>query len=172
MMTYRGWVSVAAALMTTALTVPCKAAEDCLPGEFLTISGKIKRFTDAKRKVYVFSETDLINLPPTKIRTSSVWTPVSDWTGPSLKSILDKVGVEQSATKLHPIALDEFASTIPLQDIGKYEPVVAHSRDGKRLLDAKYGPMFIVYPRDSHPELQNPTAETKFVWALCKIEVL
>lgn len=171
-MTRRGWVSAAAALLTTVLVVPCKAAEDCLPGEFLTISGKINRFTDAKRKVYVFSEAEFIKLPSIRMRTSSVWTPVSDWTGPSLKSILEKVGVEPSATKLHPIALDEFASTIPLQDVAKYEPVVAHSRDGKRLLDAKYGPMFIVYPRDSHPELQNPTAETKFVWALCKIEVL
>lgn len=164
------WALLCAALAGTA--AHAGKNEDCPPGTFLTITGKIKRFTDPAKKVYRFSEADFLRLSAKTISTSSEWTPVSKWTGPSLKDVLDVPGLDPSATTLRPIALDEFASSIPLTDLATYNPLIAHSRDGKRLHDAKYGPMFIVYPRDQHRELQNPASEAKLVWALCKIEVL
>jgi hypothetical protein len=58
-----------------------------------------------------------------------------------------------------------------MSDLATYGPLIAHTKDGKRITDLKHGPLFIVFPRDKHPELKSPAAGVKFVWALCKIEV-
>jgi len=144
---------------------------ECPAGSFLTVSGKIKRFTDSASQSFRFSEAELLKLPSKKLKTSVDWSPVAEWAGPTIDDVLKVAGIDSSATKLRAVAHDSFAANIPLTDLATYGPLIAHTKDGKRLTDPKHGPLFVVYPRDQQPELQTAAAGVKFVWALCKIEV-
>jgi hypothetical protein len=68
-------------------------------------------------------------------------------------------------------AIDAYEITIPITDLTKYRPVMAHTQDGKRLEIATRGPLFLVYPRDQYPELTAIKGQAQFVWMVCKIVV-
>lgn len=141
----------------------------CPPKAFLTVEGKITNVNEPKRAAHVFSEEEVLRLPRASVRTSTVWTPVSTWSGPTLESVLQAAGVRSDATQLRVTALDNFESVVPVADVRKYQPVLAYEWDGKRLKGSKYGPLYVVYPRDDHAELMNPVAEARMVWAVCRI---
>jgi len=157
----------------TALTQAAHAADstECPVGAMLAVTGKIKNFNDKATASYRFSEAELLKLPTKKLKTGSEWTPVVEWTGPTIDEVLKVAGIDASATKLRAVAHDGFAAMIPLSDLAAYGPLVAHTKGGQRITDTKHGPLFVAYPRDQHPELQTQAAGVKFVWALCKIEV-
>ena len=56
---------------------------ECPAGSFLTVSGKIKRFSDSTSQSYRFSEAELLKLPSKKLKTGVDWSPVAEWTGPA-----------------------------------------------------------------------------------------
>jgi hypothetical protein len=135
----------------------------------LDITGKITHFTDKKAGVYHFSEKDLLGLKPYTIKTSTTWTPESAFTGPKLSDVLDKVGVTGTILEMH--ALDDYTYSIPVSDAKQYGVVLAYSMNGERIKADRFGPIFVIYPRDDHEELRKPTAEAKFVWQLSRIVV-
>ena len=110
-------------------------------------------------------------MPVATVTTSTVWNPRSAWTGPSLQTVIAAAGMKPGAKQLRVTALDNFESVIPLSDLATYKPVLAHSLNAKQLKGSKYGPLYVVFPRDDHSELLNPAAEAKMVWAVCKINV-
>ncbi|WP_374563693.1 molybdopterin-dependent oxidoreductase [Ideonella sp.] len=171
-MTFTHAAASFATLMALAAS-PAHAADstECPAGAMLAVSGKIKNFNDKASASYRYSEAELLKLPTKKLKTGSEWTPVAEWTGPTIAEVLKAAGVDPSATKLRAVAHDGFAAIIPLTDLATYGPLVAHTKDGQRITDTKHGPLFVAYPRDQHPELQTQAAGVKFVWALCKIEV-
>ncbi|MEK8030907.1 oxidoreductase [Ideonella sp. DXS29W] len=173
-MTFRAWASGAALLVLAWAAPLVRAAEnhpECPTGAVLALTGKIQHINDKATASYRFSEADLLKLPTKTLKTGSEWTPVAEWSGPTIEAVLKVVGVDKSATRLRAVAHDGFAAMIPLSDLSTYGPVVAHTKDGQRINDPKHGPLFIAYPRDQHPELQTAAAGVKFVWALCTIEV-
>lgn len=159
----------AAALLLAGSAIA--AGDKCPLDTFLTVSGKITRHNDPAAQVFRFSEADLLRLPASSLHTSTVWTPLTTYTGPTLAAILQAAGAEPTAKQLHLVALDDFESSVPYNDIQHYAPIVAHTMNGRRISNEKYGPLFLVYPRDAHAELQNPKAESRFVWELCRIDV-
>ena len=167
--------NTAAALLAVALSIPAAAqaadSPECPTGAVLAVTGRIKNFNDKTTASYRYSEADLLKLPTKKLKSGSEWTPVVEWTGPTIEQVLKAAGVDASATRLRAVAHDGFAAIIPLSDLAAYGPLVAHTKDGQRIADPKHGPLFIAYPRDQHPELQTAAAGVKFVYALCKIEV-
>jgi hypothetical protein len=135
----------------------------------LDITGKITHFTDKKASVYHFTEKDLLGLKPYTIKTSTTWTPVSAFTGPKLSDVLDKVGATGTILEMH--ALDDYTYSIPVSDAKQYGVVLAYSVNGERIKTDRFGPIFVIYPRDDYEELRKPTAEAKFVWQLSRIVV-
>ncbi len=167
-------IRVLAALLAAAIFSPAHAAmraDSCPVGVLLTVSGKINRFTHPELKEYRFGDAEFARLPTSTLRTGTLWTSASDWTGPTLQSVLQATGVDASATVVRPHALNDYFLTIPLADLAEYGPVVAHTRDGKRLKPEKFGPLFLMFPRDQHDDLRSPAGTSKFVWGLCRLEV-
>lgn len=165
----------AAALLGAALLIPVAAlaadSPECPGGAVLAVTGRIKNFNDKATASYRYTEAALLKLPTKKLNSGSEWTPVAEWTGPTIEEVLKAAGVDASATRLRAVARDGFAAMIPLTDLAAYGPLVAHTQDGRRIADPKHGPLFVAYPRDQHAELQTAAAGVKFVYALCKIEV-
>ena len=135
----------------------------------LTIAGKIE---NANRDgVAVFDEAMLMALPWHSIETSTPWTDGKNlFEGVRLSSILDRIGVGK-AEILRVMALNEFEHFIPVSDVEKYGVLLAMRMDGKALSRRDKGPIWLVYPRDDFPELQDERQDSKWVWQLTRIEV-
>ena len=115
------------------------------------------------------TEAQILALPVSVIVTATDWTPVSRFEGPLLREVLKlKAGRAQT---LRVYALNDYAITIPVSDLDKYAPILAHTRNGVRMKRSDFGPLFIVYPRDQRPELRAPSMAARMAWQVCRIDV-
>ncbi|WP_168880018.1 oxidoreductase [Rhizobium sp. P28RR-XV] len=153
-------------LANAAMRIP----NGCTPGVFLTISGKIGKTTNSAANAYEMSEREFLGLPQSTVTTSTAWTPNSDFAGPLLSKVLSEV--DAKGTKLRLIALDNFSVEVDADYLEKYGTILAVSKNGVRLTIRDFGPVFVMFPRDSFKEqLDTPAAASYLVWQLCGIEV-
>ncbi|QQC67868.1 molybdopterin-dependent oxidoreductase [Paraburkholderia ginsengisoli] len=136
----------------------------------LDVTGNIANVTDASTHTYHFTRADLLGLESRTIKTSTNWTPVSVWRGPTLESILQKAGARGKV--MHVYALDNYKHDVPLSDAKQYGVIMAYERDGKPLEEKGFGPLMLIYPRDDNQEdLNRASIEARFVWQIYKIVV-
>ncbi|WP_211607221.1 molybdopterin-dependent oxidoreductase [Halomonas daqiaonensis] len=69
------------------------------------------------------------------------------------------------------IALNDYIVEIPLQDFYDYDVILATHMDDQRLTRRDKGPLWIVYPRDDHAELQDIRYDYRWVWQLHRLEI-
>ena len=131
----------------------------------LDVQGLIGRTNDVDHSVYHISEAQLLKLPVHTITTSTTWTPKSTFSGPLLGDVLDLVDARGDAIELRTI--DDYSYTVSAKEAERYGAILAYSRNGVRLTVDKFGPLFLIYPRDAYPsELSGSAAEAKFVWQI------
>ena len=166
-------MAVSARLMALALLFGFGAASAaphaCPTDAALEISGLVK--SNSTRGSYLFSDPEFLALEAVQLVTATAWTPRSEFTGPELSTVLAAAGVSAKATEMRFYAIDAYEITIPISDLTKYRPVMAHTQNGQRLEIATRGPLFLVYPRDQYPELTKIKGQAQFVWMVCKIVV-
>jgi hypothetical protein len=92
------------------------------------------------------------------------WPGMSTFEGPLLADVLAAAGAR--GISLRAVALDGYASDIPLADLEKYQVLLALKRDGKYLGIGGRGPAWIVYPREDHAELQAAKDDAALAWAV------
>ena len=162
---------VAAAVMAYLLPVAAAAETALQPpqGEvILTVSGSIAQ-TNAGGDAG-FNREMLLALPQHEIRTTTEWTDgVKQFSGPLLSDVLAAVGASGEAAAA--TALNDYTVEIPLQDFTDYPVILAMSMDGAPLTLRTKGPLWIVYPRDQHSELQNPEMNSRWIWQLRALEI-
>ncbi len=158
-------------LASMATAVITRIAHAANPRPLLSVSGRIGRINNHTTGTFDFSERELLELPQTSITTSTSWTPQSVFVGPTLLAVMSAAGV--SAGTLSVKALDDYAAPIPWEDLVRYGVILAHSQNGKRLSNRRWGPLWTIYPRDQYPDvLQGPIAESRFIWQVNRIEVI
>jgi hypothetical protein len=165
----KGKLFMAAAMLVAAFSSAVHAEGTA----FFTVNGKITQGTGTDgKKTYVFDHAAFDKLPQTTVRTSTSWTDgVHAFKGPLLRDVLKTVGAPQNAD-LEAFAIDDYMSRIPGADAAKYDVIVAETMDDKPLPMDKFGPLWIVYPRDQFPnELKNPSTDGKFAWQLYRLSV-
>ena len=156
------------ASMATAGIPRIAAAADSKP--LLTISGRVGRINNGTTRAFDFTEAEFLALAQASITTGTSWTPVSVFVGPTLLDVMAAAGV--TGGTLNVKALDDYAAPIPWEDLVRYGVILAHSQDGKRLSAKRWGPLWTIYPRDQYPDaLKGPTAESRFIWQVNRIEV-
>lgn len=134
----------------------------------LTVSGEIGR-TNAPGKAE-FDRQMLEALGVSTVTTSTSWTdgqPV--FTGVLVSKVLD--AVEAKGSKISAIALDDYAIDIAIGELRQYSAILALTMNGAAMSPQDKGPIWIVYPRDDHPELRNPKTDMHWVWQLKSIDV-
>lgn len=133
----------------------------------LEIGGNIAALPNTS-KVYTLSADQFMALPQSSITTATTWTPVSKFTGVKMEEIMRATGAKGEYAQVY--ALDDYSVRIPVADFKRYGVVLARTMNGKPLDPSKFGPYFLVYPKDKHPkELNTPTSEAKFVWQVSRI---
>ncbi|WXL25578.1 molybdopterin-dependent oxidoreductase [Ectopseudomonas mendocina] len=113
------------------------------------------------------------SLPQQQLRTSTAWTDgVREFKGPLLRdvlSLLDKPVAETATARL--IALNEYEVKVAIRDFLTWDVIVAYEQDGKALTRSTKGPLWVVYPRDQHEELQDSRVDHRWAWMLRTIVI-
>src|SRR3954463_15926290 len=91
------------------------------------------------------------------------WPAAHTFEGPLLKDVLNAAGVASGAVQ--PVALDGYATEIPYSDLETWPVILALKMDGRWLPIGGAGPAWVIYPRDSFPELA-PEDDAKWVWGV------
>ncbi len=154
-------LAVAGAL--AALAPSGVVAEDVL----LTISSES---SDAAFSI-AYTRSELTAMPQTQIQTATEWTdgrPVFE--GPLARDVIAGVGAH-GETVVNAIAVNDYSVEIPLSDFERYDVILALSMDGKELSLRDRGPIWIVYPRDNHEELHDPSFNSRWIWQLDRLEL-
>lgn len=134
----------------------------------LTITGKIGDTTDGKA-----AKLDMAmirKLPQVSFTTQTPWDakPLK-FTGPRLKDVLALV--KGSGTSLVAVALNDYKITIPVSDLDEHGVLLAHQIDDADIPVRTKGPLFIVYPFDSKPELKAAKFYERSIWQLKALEL-
>ena len=79
--------------------------------------------------------------------------------------------VGATGERLVAIALNDYSSELPIEDFAKYNVVLALKRDGEYMPVRDKGPLFIVYPFDSNPDLKAQKYYSRSVWQVARIEI-
>lgn len=104
------------------------------------------------------------------LKTTTDWTDGSQhFEGPLVRDILNLV--KASGDEVYAVAANDYAVTIPVSDFNDYGVILAMNQNGKRLSLRDRGPLWIVYPRDDHPELRTRLMKTRWIWQLRTLDV-
>lgn len=159
----------ALALVSAALLPATTWALDAPKGKVvLTVSGKLGETNRAGKAV--FDMAMLEALPQKTFTTMTPWekTPVK-FTGPLLRDVL--AAVKAKGTTLKAVALNDYKIAIPLDDTSKFDMVLAHRMNDQPIPVRTKGPLFVVYPFDSNPALQNAVYYERSIWQLGGLEI-
>ncbi len=128
---------------------------------------------DQNGRSVVLSEKQILALPRHKIETSTAWTEGKHvFEGVALGNLLSVAGINYKNAQnkfLQLNALNDYLIDIPLEDVQKYNPLVAAFMDGQRLNVRDKGPYWLIYPRDEYEELQDSRYDHRWTWQLKEI---
>lgn len=163
---------LSALLALSSLVGPTIAAATTLatPTErpVLTVSGKIA--VTNKGDTAEFDRAMLEDLGTESFTTSTPWYPgPTKFEGIPMDKLLDRLGA--SGQHLTVVALNDYSSDIPVADVRKYKVLLALKVNGDYISVRDKGPLFIIYPFDSDPELQHQTYYGRSVWQVSRIVV-
>jgi hypothetical protein len=148
------------------------SAADPLPAPtgpvILTVSGNIE-VTNSDAGA-AFDREMLAELGVTEITTSTPWTDgVPVFSGVLARTILERVGAE--GTTVNATALNDYTVGIPMEELLNYDVLLATEMNGEEMKVSDKGPVWIVYPRDSEPDLQDRRLHDRWVWQLKALAV-
>ncbi len=113
----------------------------------------------------------LESLPSVTIKTDTPWTDnVSEFTGVRMDVLLKSVGAKSGHLSLE--ALDDYRVEVVDEMFDKYPIVLAYKLNGKYMSVRDLGPLWVMYPLDDFPELNNEQSRARCVWQLTRISVL
>ena len=159
------WLALLLLPIAQAAASPLAAPEG---PPLLKVSGNISHTN--KANAAHLDRAMLAALPRHELETStSVTDGVNRFEGFLMRDLLEKLGAEGETAAA--IALNDYLIEIPLQDFHAYDVLVADTMDGERLTPRDKGPLWIVYPRDQHRELQDIRYDYRWVWQLYRLEI-
>lgn len=91
------------------------------------------------------------------------------YSGVLLSDLVSYLQVDEDATLLHVVSLDDYAADIALSEIAEYSILLATRTEDEAMAIADGGPTRIVFPYDDYPDLA--VARNLSVWNIARIEV-
>ena len=159
-------VAAAAVMMVSAVAAPLSMPKD---KPILEIAGSISATN--KDGAAVFDREMLESLGLETITTTTPWHkgPVT-FEGVRMSKVMQLVQAKGKTVKA--LALNDYETQIPMEDFSKFNVLLALKRDGEYMPVRDKGPLFIVYPYDSTPELKSQTYYGRSAWQLKKLEIV
>jgi hypothetical protein len=134
----------------------------------LSVNGRITMTN--REDSAVFDIGMLEAMPQVTFQTNTPWFvgPMT-FQGVPMTEMMRAVGGTGHRLKVY--SLNDYETEIPVEDFAKYGPILAFKRNGRYMTYAEKGPLFIVYPYDSRPELRTQQFYTRSPWQIARIEV-
>jgi hypothetical protein len=134
----------------------------------LQVTGAISNTNDERSADFDMAMLD--QLPGRVTTTKSPWYDgAQTFGGPLGWALLNAVGAK--GTMLRVTALNDYVTDIPVADFKDYPVILATSLDGRPMSVRDKGPIFIIYPFDEAPALNNETYYGRSAWQVKSIEV-
>ena len=134
----------------------------------LKVTGKIS--VTNRDGAAVFDRAMLEALGMTSFETTTPWfTGKVKFEGVPMKALMAAIGA--SGDTLVVSALNDYTSEVPLSDFSKYNVILALKRDGEYMPVSNKGPLFIVYPYDTDPDLKSQKFYSRSAWQVARIVV-
>lgn len=134
----------------------------------LTVEGNISTFNDGKTAS--FDREMLEALGEVSFKTATPWfTGEVEFEGVPMAKLMEAVGA--TGKEVEVVALNDYKVSVPVEDFAKYGTILALKRDGQYMPVSDKGPLFIVYPYDSSPELKKQKFYARSVWQVAKMIV-
>lgn len=155
-----------------AMAFATAAAADALPRlqgpTVLEVRGAIGQ-TNAEGAA-LFDMEMLQALPVARLETSTAVTDgVRSFEGFLMRDLL--AHVDASGDTVTATALNNYVIDFDAREFDRFDVVVAYRMDGEPLRPSDKGPLWIVYPRDQHTELQDIRYDYRWVWQLMRLEI-
>lgn len=134
----------------------------------LVVSGKVEQ-TNVGDEAH-FDKAMLEELAQHETVSQTPWYDgVVRFSGPLGRAVLDAAGAH--GERMRVAALNDYAATIPISDFEDYDVILAMQANGQTLRIRDHGPLFVIYPFDTHPELLNEEILVRSVWQVNRIDV-
>jgi hypothetical protein len=156
------------AIAALCMALPAAALQPATGKVILTITGNVAEKNTAGAAV--FDLAMLEKLPQRSFTTMTPWDKQAiKFTGPLLRDVL--AAAKATGTTVKAMALNDYQSSIPLDDAQKFDVILAHKMNDADIPVKTKGPLFIVYPYDTKPELRSATYYERSAWQLKSLTI-
>jgi hypothetical protein len=164
----RRWVQMVTAQLCMA-GMPAWALDKPQGPVVLSVIGRVRR---ANRDLRADFDMPMLEaLPQQTLNTRTPWyAQARRFTGPLLRDVLSAAGAYGTTLRL--VALNDYRVDMPHDDAQRHDVLVARLLDGQTLSVRDKGPLLVIYPFDSRPELRSAVYYSRSAWQLRTIEVL
>ena len=135
----------------------------------LTVTGRVRKPNAGNTAQ--FDMAMLEQLPQQSFVTRTPW--YSDprrFTGPLLRDVL--AACDAQGSNVRAIALNDYRVDLPFEDTQRFDVLLARLLDDKPMAVRDKGPLFIIYPFDSNPELRTTVYYSRSAWQLKTLQVV
>lgn len=154
-----------------SLTVSASGAASLEPPKgkpILTISGEIAQTNSSEGAQFDRSMLEALGM--VTVETETPWYKgAMKFEGVPFEKLMAEVGAKGTHVVTH--ALDGYSIEIPMEDFAKFHPILALKRNGEYMPVRDKGPLFVIYPYDSNPELKDEKYYHRSAWQVEKMEV-
>ena len=130
----------------------------------LTVTGKVKSGP------VQFDRAALEKIGMVGFETATPWYAGKvKFEGVPLEKLMAEVGA--TGTKIVAVAANDYSTEVPVSDLAAYGPILALKRDGEYMTVRDKGPLFVVYPFDSNPDLKSQKYYSRSIWQVKSMSV-
>ena len=161
-----------ASLLLVFLLLPLSltAADLEQPGGkvILSVSGNIANTNSGDKAL--FDREMLEALGSSELKVETAWTEGRPtFEGVLGSKILDAVGASGSVIVAR--AINDYQVEIPVTDLRDYPVLFALKQDARYMRVRDKGPIWIIYPRETHPEVDTEQYKDRWIWQLDSIHI-
>jgi hypothetical protein len=159
------------AALTLLVLIP-EARAQSLPSPsgavVLTVRGKIMRTNTPEAALFDLSMME--RLPQSEIRTHTPWTEgLQTFRGVRLVELLRLLGAKGKSLKIH--ALNDYQVSMNLRLFLPFDPILALRHNGDLMRIADKGPIWLIFPQDDFPDLNQAEIHDLWVWQIDQLVV-
>lgn len=134
----------------------------------LTVSGRIAPAAGTAPVSFSLAEFEALGMA--ELVTETAWTQGPQrFAGVPLRTLLGAIGAQ--GPRLRMVALNDYAVEIPAEDGERHGALLATRLAGQPMPVREKGPIWLIYPWSSRPELRTMDFNKRSIWQLRRIEV-